>query len=540
LFDAFVKMSAQEQDPLDPANDIFWEGPEAIRKNLSKSTPVITVEDPIQLEEPYRLKPPSPNPSLELAPSGPGPNSNTTLKRPAGPVKPNTQVHKELELSEPDAKKLKETATAFGFGQEALVNQIKVNEATEGFRKLYVGALGPNTTERSLEQYFSQYGKVSYCQVIRDRETGMTKGFGFVTMHEPIMCQKVLAQSVHVVDTRTIRVSLTHSTKTYDWKPPNPRRHEEKIELVHEVANIDVREGRVYVGPLPDNVSPNILASHFSQYGIVASTNVSRAVHNTMKKNFGVVIFRETMPVKRVLQNPRHFINEQYVDITLSKFAMETFLSPTTMWMWELAWSVAKEDLTKYFIQFGAVFRAMHILNPMTGEKKGYGFVDFVDPGNVRKALHGGNQNQRFFEVKGQRCCYGRYLPKNLKRDLMYMEDRFGNLLLRQLYQRVPDSGTWGGGADHQESLQKQGAKTTTCKLPKAMLNVVVGEDGKIVTDIARDSKTKISLIKSAPQEDTCLFHIVGSPENCKTAQYMMQIKIKEKLAKGNQGRYNR
>lgn len=532
-------MSEKEQDPLDPHSDIFWEGPEAIRKNIPKNPPVITVDPSPIVEEPYRLKPPSPSLTSSSAPSGPTPNCSTTLKRSAGPVKPNTQVHKEPELSEPDTKRLKETATAFGFGQEALANQIKVNEATEGFRKLYVGALGPNTTERSLEQYFGSYGKVSYCQVVRDRETGMTKGFGFVTMLEPAMCQKILAESVHVVDTRTIRVSLTHSTKTYDWKPPNPRKHEEKIELIHEVANIDVREGRVYVGPLPDNVSPNILASHFSQYGIVASTNVSRAVHNTMKKNFGVVSFRETMPVKRVLQNPRHFLNEQYVDITLSKFAMETFLSPTTLWMWELSWSVTKEDITRYFMQFGAVFRSMHILNPMTGEKKGYGFVDFVDPGNVRKACHGA-QNHKYFEVKGQRGCYGRYLPKNLKRDLMYMEDRFGNLLLRQLYQRVPDSGTWGGGRDHQESIKQQGAKTTTCKLPKSMLNVVVGEDGKIVADIATDSKTKISLIKSAPQEESCLFHIVGTAENCKTAQYMMQIKIKEKLAKGNQGRYNR
>ena len=104
------------------------------------------------------------------------------------------------------------------------------------------------------------------------------------------------------------------------------------------------------------------------------------------------------MPVKRVLQNPRHFINDQYVDITLSKFAMETFLSPTTLWMWELSWSVTKEDITRYFMQFGAVFRSMHILNPMTGEKKGYGFVDFVDPGNVRKACHGA-LNHKYFEV---------------------------------------------------------------------------------------------------------------------------------------------
>ncbi len=34
--------------------------------------------------------------------------------------------------------------------------------------------------------------------------------------------------------------------------------------------------------------------------------------------------------------------------------------------------------------------------------------------------------------------------------------------------------------------------------------------------------------------------HAVGSQENCKTAQYMMQIKIKEKMQKGNAQRYVR
>ena len=83
--------------------------------------------------------------------------------------------------------------------------------------------------------------------------------------------------------------------------------------------------------------------------------------------------------------------------------------------------------------------------------------------------------------------------------------------------------------------------KTVTCKLPRTMLPVVVGEDGKIVTDIARDAKVKVTLVKGGPHEESALFHLVGSAEAVKTAQYMMQIKIKERLAKGEGGiRYNR
>ena len=69
---------------------------------------------------------------------------------------------------------------------------------------------------------------------------------------------------------------------------------------------------------------------------------------------------------------------------------------------------------------------------------------------------------------------------------------------------------------------------------------MVVGEDGKIIAEIAKDAGVKITMLKAAPQEESVLFHLVGAPEHCKTAQYMMQIKIKERMTNPNQMRYNR
>lgn len=49
-------------------------------------------------------------------------------------------------------------------------------------KKLYVGNLSYGVTSEELEQLFSEYGTVSSAQVISDRETGRSKGFGFVEM----------------------------------------------------------------------------------------------------------------------------------------------------------------------------------------------------------------------------------------------------------------------------------------------------------------------------------------------------------------------
>jgi RNA recognition motif-containing protein len=49
-------------------------------------------------------------------------------------------------------------------------------------KKLYVGNLPFSTTDDSLAELFSQCGNVESVKIITDRETGRSKGFGFVEM----------------------------------------------------------------------------------------------------------------------------------------------------------------------------------------------------------------------------------------------------------------------------------------------------------------------------------------------------------------------
>jgi RNA recognition motif-containing protein len=51
-------------------------------------------------------------------------------------------------------------------------------------RKIYVGNLNYSTSERELEDLFSQYGTVNSTSIIVDRMTDRSKGFGFVEMDD--------------------------------------------------------------------------------------------------------------------------------------------------------------------------------------------------------------------------------------------------------------------------------------------------------------------------------------------------------------------
>lgn len=60
--------------------------------------------------------------------------------------------------------------------------------------KLYVGNLSYSTTEDDLRQLFSQAGNVKSVSVIKDRDTGRSKGFAFVEMGSDDDAQKAISQ----------------------------------------------------------------------------------------------------------------------------------------------------------------------------------------------------------------------------------------------------------------------------------------------------------------------------------------------------------
>ena len=83
-------------------------------------------------------------------------------------------------------------------------------------KKLYVGNLAFNTQEDNLRSLFSNYGTVESVKIINDRETGNSKGFGFVEMGSEAEAQAAIAGTNGAdVDGRALRVN-----EALDRPPP--------------------------------------------------------------------------------------------------------------------------------------------------------------------------------------------------------------------------------------------------------------------------------------------------------------------------------
>ena len=88
--------------------------------------------------------------------------------------------------------------------------------------KLFIGGLSWNTDETSLRARFEQFGAVADAVVIRERETGRSRGFGFVTFAEEAQADVAVAQMDNQdFDGRTIRVSKAQERQEGERRPFN-------------------------------------------------------------------------------------------------------------------------------------------------------------------------------------------------------------------------------------------------------------------------------------------------------------------------------
>jgi RNA recognition motif-containing protein len=77
--------------------------------------------------------------------------------------------------------------------------------------KLYVGNLPWSVSDADLEEMFAKIGPVSSAQVVTDRDTGRSRGFGFVEMDQQDGNRAIAELNGHEIDSRALRVNEAQS-----------------------------------------------------------------------------------------------------------------------------------------------------------------------------------------------------------------------------------------------------------------------------------------------------------------------------------------
>ncbi|CAG5115862.1 unnamed protein product, partial [Candidula unifasciata] len=78
------------------------------------------------------------------------------------------------------------------------------------YTKIFVGGLPYHTTDQSLREYFDKFGDIEEAVVITDRQTGKSRGYGFVTMADKISAERACKEPNPIIDGRKANVNLAY------------------------------------------------------------------------------------------------------------------------------------------------------------------------------------------------------------------------------------------------------------------------------------------------------------------------------------------
>jgi len=140
-------------------------------------------------------------------------------------------------------------------------------------RKVFVGGVNFETTEAALQTFFLQFGKIVECIIVRDRQTGRSKGFGFITFYRKADSERAIASTDLQLESRSL--TIRPATPPGGNKPRT------------------TTSNKVFIGGLQGEVTDEVVKKAFSQYGEISLVQVMRQPDSQKTRGFGFVTYVE-------------------------------------------------------------------------------------------------------------------------------------------------------------------------------------------------------------------------------------------------------
>lgn len=93
---------------------------------------------------------------------------------------------------------------------QQLVTANNIQQKDTTYTKIFVGGLPYHTTDKSLRQFFETFGDIEEAVVITDRQTGKSRGYGFVTMSDRDAAERAVKDANPIIDGRKANVNLAY------------------------------------------------------------------------------------------------------------------------------------------------------------------------------------------------------------------------------------------------------------------------------------------------------------------------------------------
>uniref|UniRef100_A0A8C1RAI9 Polyadenylate-binding protein n=1 Tax=Cyprinus carpio TaxID=7962 RepID=A0A8C1RAI9_CYPCA len=236
---------------------------------------------------------------------------------------------------------------------------------------LYVGDLHPDITEAMLYQKFSPAGQIMSIRVCRDVITRRSLGYAYINFQQPADAECALdTMNYEVIKGRPIRIM---------WSQRDPGLRKSGV-------------GNIFIKNMDESIDNKALYDTFSAFGNILSCKV--VCDENGSKGYGFVHFETQEAANRAIEtmngmllNDRkvfvgHFKSRKEREAELGAKAMEF----TNVYIKNFGEDIDSEKLNGIFSEFGKTL-SVCVMTDERGHSRGFGFVNFENHGDARRAV---------------------------------------------------------------------------------------------------------------------------------------------------------